>query len=182
MSRATRLSALVLPLLFWPGAAFGMDVFGGYSALRLSGDNVNGASLALSFPVRGAFWLDAEATGQSGLAGGENLSEWTLLAGPSFTPWRERRLSPFVHARAGAVRSRSQIEVFGVAIGDDGVCDGGCPSQTSFAAELGGGLDLRLTRRLSLRLPQVDYRLTGLAGDDSSRLRFSAGVVYRWGQ
>ncbi len=179
---AVRLGIVALPLLLWSGAASAMDVFGGYSALRLSGDNVSGASLAVSFPLRGAFWLDAEATGQLGLAGGEDLSEWTLLAGPRFTPWRDNRLSPFVHARAGAVRSRSQIEVFGIAIGDEGVCDGGCPSETSFAAELGGGLDFRLTRRLALRLPQVDYRLTGLAGDDSTRLRFSAGVVYRWGE
>lgn len=180
--RAGHRAAAALLLLLWPGAASAMDVFGGYSALRLSGDYVNGASMAVSFPLRGAFRLDAEATGQFGLAGGEDLSEWTLLAGPSFTPWRDNRLSPFVHARAGAVRSRSQIEVFGIAIGDDGVCGGGCPSETSFAAELGGGLDFGLTRRLALRLPQVDYRLTGLAGDDASRLRFSAGLVYRWGE
>ena len=159
-----------------------MDLFGGYSALRLGGDNVNGASLSASVRLRGAFWLDAEATRQSGLTQGQDLEEWALLAGPAFVPWRERRLSPFLHAKAGAVRSRRQIEVFGVAIGDAGVCDGGCPSQTSFAAELGGGLDLRITRQLALRLPQLDYRLTGLSGDDSHRLRFSAGVVYRWGE
>lgn len=175
-------AALVGLLASWPVVSFGADLSGGYSALHLAGDNVNGASLAASIPLRGAFRLDAEGTWQAGLAQGEDLEEWALLAGPRFTPWRRRRLSPFLHAKAGVVRSRSQIEIFGVAIGDDGVCEGGCPSQTSFAAELGGGLDLRLTRQLALRLPQLDYRFTGLAGDDAHRLRFSAGVVYHWGE
>jgi hypothetical protein len=43
--------------------------------------------------------------------------------------------------------------VFGVAIGRDGVCGGGCPWQTALVAEAGGGLDLQMTDRLLYRLP-----------------------------
>ncbi len=174
-------AALALALLF-PATASGAEVFGGYSAMRLEGDNVSGASLAATWPLAGSLRLAGEASAQRGLVQGQDLDEWALLVGPVFSPWRAGRLSPFVHAKAGAVRSRRQVEVFGVAIGPDGLCDGGCPSQTGFAAELGGGLDIRLGDRLGVRLPQVDYRLTRLDGDDADRLRVSAGLVYRFGR
>ncbi len=174
-----RRAAIALTLLL-PSFAQAADIFGGYSALRLEGDTTNGASAGLTWRLSGPFRLSAEASGQLGLVQGEDLREWSLLAGPVFAPRRDSRLQPFVHARAGLVRSRRQLEVFGVAIGAEGVCDGGCPSETAFAAELGGGLDIGLTERLALRLPQVDYRLTGLESDDASRLRFSAGIVWRW--
>lgn len=173
--------ALALALL-WPAVASGADVFGGYSAMRLGGDNVSGASVAASWPLAGSLRLAAEASAQLGLTDGEDLSEWALLAGPVWTPRRGGRVAPFVHVKAGAVRSRRQIEIFGVAIGPDGVCEGGCPSQTSVAAEVGGGLDVRLGESVALRLPQVDYRLTRLDGDDAKRLRVSAGIVYRFGR
>jgi hypothetical protein len=172
---------LALLLLFAPEAQ-AADLFAGYSALRLQGDHANGASLALSLPLTGALRLAAEASGQLGLVAGEDLDEWALLAGPSLAPWREARVRPFVHAKAGLVRSRRQVEVFGVPIGPDGVCSGGCPSEMAFAAELGGGLDLGLTRRVALRLPQADYRITRLENGQANRLRLSAGLVWLWGR
>lgn len=176
-----RSAALVLALAC-AAPAHAAEVFGGYSALRLEGDNTNGASLAVTLPLAGPLRLAGEASGQFGLVQGEDLREWAFFAGPVLAPWREGRVSPFVHAKAGIVRSQRQLEVFGVAIGAAGVCAGDCPSQTGFAAELGGGLDLRLTERFAVRLPQVDLRLTGLEDDDATRLRISAGVVYRWGR
>lgn len=169
-------------LLLWPAAARGADLFGGYSAMRLSGDDANGASLAASWRLTGALRVGAEASAQMGVVQGEDLREWALLAGPVFAPRRGSRLSPFVQAKAGLVRSRRQVEVFGVAIGPSGVCQGSCPSETGFSAELGGGLDLRVKGRLGLRLPQVDYRLVRLESDDANRLRVSAGLVWLWGR
>jgi hypothetical protein len=69
--------------------------------------------------------------------------------------------------------------VFGVSIGADGVCDGGCPYQTGPAAEVGGGLDIRVGGRWAVRLVQADYRVTRLAGETDHALRLSAGVVRR---
>ena len=173
---------LVACLLCAPGSARATDLFGGYSVLRLEGQNAHGAALALSFQLGHKLRIAAEATGQSGLVQGEHLREWALLAGPVLAPWRQSWVAPFVHAKAGLVRSRRQLEVFGVTLGAAGVCNGGCPSETVLAAELGGGLDFRLTSRLALRLPQVDYRLTRLDTVDPRRLRFSAGVALRWGR
>jgi hypothetical protein len=158
------------------------SLFGGYSNLRLSGANVPGWEVAFTFPLAGPVLLTAEATGQYGLAQGEDLDELTVMAGPSLAFRRGRRLVPFIHGKAGVARSRRQVEVFGVSIGADGVCEGSCPSSTGFAAEAGGGLDLRLDERWAVRLAQVDYRFVNLADEDSDRLRLSAGLVFAWGR
>jgi hypothetical protein len=175
-------AAFALLTLSWPTLALGADVFGGYSALRLDGDITNGGTVAVSWPLTLSLGLVVEGGFERGLVRGEDLDEWAVLAGSVFTPWPAKRFSPFVHAKAGVVRSRRQVEVFGVAIGPGGVCDGGCPFSTGPAAELGGGLDFRLANRISLRLAQVDYRMARLDDTNEDRLRVSTGVVYRWGR
>jgi hypothetical protein len=169
--------AALLAVIAGPAAA--ADLFGGYSSLRSSGDNVRGAGLGVTWrgarPVR----FTAELTSQLGQAAGEDLTAVALVAGPTWAPWPVRRLRPFLHVKAGPLFSRRQVEVFGVAIGRDGVCDGGCPWQSGLVAEAGGGFDLRVTDRLALRLPQADYRWTRAAGETERGLRLSAGLVYR---
>jgi hypothetical protein len=176
------LLVLVPALIVGPApSSSAADVFGGYSSLRLHGDDVPGASLAVSWPLRTCLALVTEVSGQFGLVRGEDLQEWSLLAGPSFSPWSGHRLRPFVHAKAGLVRSRRQVDVFGVAISPLGVCDATCPAEIGFAAEAGGGLDLRLSPRFVLRLVQADYRLVRLESDSAGRLRLSAGLVLHFG-
>jgi hypothetical protein len=169
-------------LLLVAGSAEAASLFGGYSNLRLDGANVPGWAVSFHWPLAGSVALVTEATGQYGLTQGEDLKELSVMAGPALAFRPGRRLSPFVHAKAGYVRSRRQVEVFGVAIGRDGVCDGSCPSSGGFAAEAGGGLDLRFDERWAVRLAQIDYRLTTLSEDESDRLRISAGLVFAWGR
>ncbi len=154
------------------------ELSGAYSQLRLGGDGVHGASLGFALSLGDTLMLQAVANGQFGTTAGESLDELAMLVGPRLSFLRKRRLSPFVHALGGAVRSRRQVEVFGLAIGAAGVCRGGCPWSTSFASELGGGVDVRLSDRWTLRAAQVDYRLTGL-DDQASQWRFSLGIVRR---
>jgi len=182
--RAAAAALGLAPILLAPGAGAaaqppGRELSGGYSSLRLGGERLGGGSLALSWPLRGKLRLCAEATLHGGRSEGEDLAEQALLFGPSLAPRAGRRLRPFAHVRAGLMRSRRQLEVFGVAIGREGVCDGGCPWRFGVAGEVGGGLDLRLLRRLAVRLPQLDFQLTS-AGEARSRLRVSAGLVWRW--
>jgi hypothetical protein len=50
----------------------------------------------------------------------------------------------------------------------------------AFAADFGGGVDLSLNRRFSLRLIQADYLLTTFdngSNNHQNNLRISAGVV-----
>lgn len=163
-----------------PRPAAAGDLYGGYSIMRVDDSQVGGGTVAASWPFGPHARLAVEGSVERGLVDGENFEEWAVLGGPILTFWQERRLSPFVHAKAGLVRSRRQVEVLGVAIGPDGLCDGGCPFSTGSAAEFGGGLDYRLSDSLSLRVPQIDYRLTWLDDATGNRLRVSAGVVYRW--
>jgi hypothetical protein len=172
-------AALVLASGAPAGAA---DLCAGYSHLRLDGGGVHGAVVSVAWPMAGPLRLDVEASSQRGLVAGEDLDEHALLAGMALAPGRGRRLRPFLHARAGVAWSRRQVEVFGVAIGPGGVCEGGCPGRVGPAVAAGGGLDLRLFGRWSARLAQVDYRRTFLEGPDTSGLRAAAGVVFRWGR
>jgi len=114
-----------------------------------------------------------------GASGGERLRELGLLAGAAWAPWPVGRLSPFVSLKAGVVSAQRSVQIFGVSIGAGGVCDGGCPYHTGPAAEVGGGLDLRVGGRWAVRLAQADYRVTRLAGETDHALRLSAGIVRR---
>jgi hypothetical protein len=161
-------------------AASATEWSAGYSGLRARGDFVHGAVLGATWPrAQGALRLSLEASGESGLSAGENLRELGLLGGAALAPWSGARWSPFVSLKAGIVRARRQVEVFGVAIGPDRVCDAGCPYSTGPAAEIGGGLDLRLGGRWALRLAQADYRIRRLAGQTERGVRLSAGIVRR---
>ena len=171
--------AVLVALLLAAAPAGAGDLFGGYSSLAAEGDQVAGAALAFRWRLGHTWRLVAEASGQSGLSQGEDLREIAVTAGPVWSPWPKHRLSPFAQVRAGGVFTRSQVEVFGVASNKDGVCDGNCPAETGLVAEGGVGLDVGLTSRLALRLPQVDYRWTS-SGDDAGDLRLSAGLVWRF--
>jgi hypothetical protein len=171
-------AAIVVAMLLAAAPAGASDLFGGYSSLSSGGDQVAGAALAYRWRLGHTWRLVAEASGQSGLAQGDDLREIAVAAGPVWAPWPGHRLSPFAQVRAGAVTTRRQVEVFGVAVGKDGVCDGSCPSQTGLLAEGGVGLDVGLTRRLALRLPQVDYRWT--SPEKEGDVRVSAGLVWRF--
>jgi hypothetical protein len=164
-----------------PATAEASEIALGYSGLRADGDLTHGGGFAFASPRGdGRLRLVAELSAQSGgAAGGERLREIGLLAGAALAPWRSGRLSPFVSLKAGAVSAQRSVSVFGVSIAAGGVCDGGCPYQTGPAAEIGGGLDLRVGGRWAVRVVQADYRVTRLGGETDHALRLSAGIVRR---
>ena len=51
----------------------------------------------------------------------------------------------------------------------------------SRAVIVGGGMDYDLSARFALRAFQVDYLHTTLFNATQKNLRFSTGLVYRWG-
>jgi hypothetical protein len=161
--------------------AQGAEMALGYSGLQADGSLTHGGGFALGSPRgSGRFRLVLDLSAQSGAAaGGERLREIGLLAGAALVPWPSGRLSPFLSLKAGVVSAQRSVQVFGVSIGADGVCDGGCPYQTGPATEIGGGLDLRIGQRWALRLAQADFRLMHLAGETDHALRLSAGIVRR---
>jgi hypothetical protein len=172
------LAVAFLALLPWP--VFGAEWALGPSWLRSDGDEVLGGALAATWRSGRRLAFTVEASLHTGNAGGENLRELAVLAGPRLSPWPTRRLRPFLALKVGGVRARRQVEVFGLAVGASGVCDGGCPAEIGATGEAGGGFDLGLTHRIALRLPEAEYRVSRIAGGWKGGLRVSAGVVAHW--
>jgi opacity protein-like surface antigen len=101
-----------------------------------------------------------------------------FMAGPEIK-WRNKtRVTPFAHALFGVARSTAEFSTAGAVF-----THSDSDTRTGFAAAFGGGLDIRLTKRFSIRT-MADYTATFL-GDavpsSSSRqdhVRLSIGIVF----
>ena len=139
--------------------------FGGYddSQLQLTGTGVNQPFVVNS----------------SGMA-------YTYLFGPRLSFRNRTRFTPFAQVLAGGVYA-SAVTVNNCA----GVGCAVLPVENTFAFTGGGGLDIRLTHRISIRAVQAEYMLTrfdGVAngvstGSSASQndLRLSSGLVFSFG-
>ena len=99
--------------------------------------------------------------------------QYFLLAGLQFKAGNSKRVQPFAHALFGASLFRgftSDIRTSGnVYTFDDA---------TSFAMALGGGLDVRVSKRIDLRLIQADYAPTFFGSGRQNNFRLSVGIVF----
>jgi hypothetical protein len=80
---------------------------------------------------------------------------------------REGRVKPFAHLLIGASVNGSKNNLFGSSF-----------SRTSLAGVVGGGIDLRINKRVSLRLIQFDYNPILKNGLAFNNIRLGAGVVF----
>ena len=113
------------------------EVFAGYShflASSQSAGDLNGWNASAAWNVNRRFAVEADASGYYG----DGDSIHSLMGGGKFT-WRYDHFNPYVHALGGFV-----VDTHG-----DGIAIG--------AAAVGGGLDVVVNRRLSVRAFQVDY-------------------------
>ena len=90
------------------------------------------------------------------------------------------RFKPFAHALIGVAHGRHAIrdcEGFGpTSFGEPCVAEPKV-SDTGLAAALGGGLDIRLNKRLDFRAIQVDYNPTHLFDSTQHNIRIGVGIV-----
>jgi opacity protein-like surface antigen len=100
--------------------------------------------------------------------------QYFLLGGIQLRAGNNERMRPFAHALFGASLFRgftSDIRTSGnVYTFDDA---------SSFAMALGGGLDLRVSKRIDVRLVQFDYTPTFLGSGRQDNFRISVGVVFK---
>jgi opacity protein-like surface antigen len=96
------------------------------------------------------------------------------LAGPEFKARNSTRLTPFAHLLAGVAHTSANFTTpgptFNFLLKN---------SQTSFAMALGGGLDIRATKRVSFR-GSMDYNPVFLRDSTSGTrdlVRLSLGVL-----
>lgn len=133
----------------------GVEVFGGYSYLRLYSVDSHGGIGAVTVNTNN--WLGF--TGEvSGYAAEDDFDNNVLVVGgPKFT-YRRGAVTPFVHLLAGGA--------FG-------------GSDAAGALILGGGIDAKISKRVAIRIIQADYVATTFR---SNNARFSAGIVFRFGE
>lgn len=147
-----------------------VQVFGGYSYTRFdspsfgfsSRSGLNGYTFSPAFNLIRGFGVAAELSGQYG----SNLNLRDIAVGPQFLYPRRKKMF-FGHVLIGDARS-----LVHVANGEE---------DTARAVALGGGMDLDVTPRFAFRVFQVDYLHTTLFSAKQNNLRFSTGLVYRWG-
>jgi hypothetical protein len=132
------------------------------------------ASAKFSNSLSGIVEFSAEQASNV-LSSGKSLTITSYQAGVRFQvpqSWRpeSHRIQPFVEAMMGAAHAGGGIA---------GTADG----TFAFASTLGGGVDVPVGSRLSVRVVQVDYLLTlfkNFSTGTQNNFRVGAGVVYRW--
>ncbi|HEX8736099.1 MAG TPA: outer membrane beta-barrel protein [Pyrinomonadaceae bacterium] len=104
-----------------------------------------------------------------------------VLGGPQYKFRNSSRVTPFVRGLAGVAVTSSKLKVMSSFTGED------TSSSTDFALALGGGVDVRVNKRLDLRVFQADYNPVFLSGGNelgfgksrADNVRFSFGVVLK---
>jgi hypothetical protein len=134
----------------------------GIRGLLLHQTGLNGYNFSPAYNLIRGFGVVAELSGQ--YKSGANLRD--IAVGPQFLYPRGKMMF-FAHLLIGEARSLVQV--------------GGPQEDTARAIAFGGGMDYALSPRFALRAIQVDYLHTSLFNTTQNNLRFSTGLVYRWG-
>lgn len=90
----------------------------------------------------------------------------------------ETKIKPFAHFMAGFTHAKADVDP----VGCIAVIGVPCPidqSETGFAGVIGGGLDIRVSRRVDIRAIQFDYNPTRLGGETQHNFRVGVGIVFR---
>ncbi len=169
---------IILPLLFVPFAATAQqtpktEVFGGYSNLvaNVSGPsfNLNGLDFSVAENVNSWFGGVLDFTSHFGTEAGNKVNTQTIAYGPVFSYRKHPNVVPFARGLLGAVRGSADY------------LDISKPAW-QFAVVAGGGLDVKLTDKVALRLIQADYVMTRFSATRQDNIRLSAGIVLRFGR
>jgi len=200
----------VLLALCAPAAALAQDaprveVFGGYS-YQTTEEEIGGhgweASIAGNFTdwfgvkadFSGHYGSDSERLSSIGLPilspvvppvpgfmVDTDTREHRFMAGPQFT-LRSDRFSVFAHGLVGA--SRRNLD-FTYTLEPNILISGGSFEQTvkrtDFAAAVGGGVDIKISKGLAYRV-QADYAPTHDNGQTRDNARISTGIVFNFGR
>jgi Outer membrane protein beta-barrel domain len=81
----------------------------------------------------------------------------------------EGRFKPFAHALAGVGRIKASARVLGTSLSE---------AQSGFSMAFGGGIDVRVNKRISIRLLQADFNPIWIDGEKSNNVRVGFGIVF----
>jgi opacity protein-like surface antigen len=159
-----------------------VEVFGGYSFYRCStvstaaSCNLNGWNAGATFNVSENWSGVFDVSGHYGYIDDYSpsftwfdLKSHTFLFGPRYTV-RAGKVSPFMQALVGIkhLNPERDLRTTGVT--------------NSFTMAFGGGVDYAINDRISLRPAQLDYVTVRQEHDFTNNLRYSAGIVFKFGK
>jgi len=117
-------------------------------------------------------------TGAGATVSGVSLNSYQFLFGPRIM-FRKSRITPFVHAMFGGVKEgigSTTLTVLGTSVTTPAV------SSTGLGMAMGGGLDVNLTDRFALRVPQFDWTPMHIGGVwEKNVIRIGIGLVVKTG-
>jgi peptidoglycan-associated lipoprotein len=143
--------------------------------------NLNGGSASFAWAIKPGSWdLVGDVVSVHGSnisAAGYGLTLTAFTAGVRYIPpFHTSSLQPFGQVLVGAAHSSGTLV--------QGSNAGSANAGAAFAANVGGGLDLNLSRRFSIRLVEADYLVTAFdngANNHQNNARIGAGVVFKFG-
>ena len=177
-----------------------VEATGDYSYFRLNpglpsvwnSQNLNGGGGQFALYVKPWLALAADLQGYgsftqcpksssefSGCASG-NLFTYTF--GPQIK-YRMGKLEPFAEVLLGGAHSNFYANACNK---DTGICGSKSPSNNAFALAIGGGVDIPVSSKFTIRLVDADYELTrfgnNFTGGNNSQnnFRFQTGVQFRF--
>jgi opacity protein-like surface antigen len=185
-----------------------VDAFLGYSFLRVNSAedipsfNANGGVGTLAWNITNHIGFETEFGGYYHGSTKYHFSTtgFSYLFGPRVSYGRTKRFDPYAHFLLGGMNASSSIASFSVLIptphtvivppsGRFGA------SQNNFAMAAGGGVDLKLTKYILVRLAQIDYLYTRFAtpailgngqgigpsiSSSKNNFRYSVGFVFNF--
>lgn len=168
-----------------------VEVFGGYSYFRPDwGGNMHGWNASVAVNVKRWLGLVSDFGGHYGsqsssldffndnfpipvsIRTDSDANVHTFLFGPRVSYRRKGKLTPFAHTLLGASRVGARTTIMS---GSTSV--NSSVSDIGFAMAVGGGVDLRLSESVGLRLIQADYLVTKFGGGSQSNVRLSVGFI-----
>lgn len=164
------------------------ELFLGYSYIRfrppsVSGtDNfdLHGGTASFAGNVNRWFGLVGDFGGYkvTGLPSGASASFYTFMFGPRFSH-RGHRWTPFAQFLFGDAYTKTDIST-----PSPGFFTPAAFHANAFATAMGGGLDLKLSKRIAWRVLQAEYLLTKFQDGVDNRqnnIRLATGLVFRFG-
>jgi len=164
------------------------EIFAGYQYLHFGGTTTNGVSVSGqgfngwngSLTYNFSKYVGAAGDFGGGYATVNGISNhiYTFTGGLVISPGTEHRISPFAHALFGLARASASVSSQGATAS---------VTRNGFTTMFGGGLDLKASRSISVRLVQADWlyyhfgaSTAGPATTQRNNVRMSVGVVYRF--
>lgn len=126
------------------------------------------------------FTVPITPTGTGSVGFDTNNSLYNFLGGIQIKDnSSDARVKPFAHIMGGAGHGRVKVKNLVCSTGVD--CSGfsGTTSETGLAGAFGGGLDVKLSNRVDLRVIQVDYNPIRFDNATTHNVRFGFGLVFK---